>query len=315
MASIIRSAVGSQCSVGFLSFLKSNGIKVTGTDITEDNVGRYFVDNYYKVPKASNEKRALEAYKCIIRKERASCLISGPESEIILFSKYKNEFSRLGVDLFHPPYETLKIITDKWCAYNFFLDKKILMPVSSLLDRDLSVLDENIVLKPRKGRGSSGIKIIDKQKIAKIDKSSLKDYFAQNFIKGEEFTVDFLCGYDGRILNIVPRKRLVTDSGISIVSEIVIDAYLVDYVKKICSYLIFVGGNCAQFVKDKKGNYYLIDINPRFGGGSILSIMSSKDFQNNIISLLKKEYKKLIYGSESYEIKKMFRYYEEYYVN
>lgn len=313
IVTILRSAVGSLAAIGFLKFLTENGFRVIGTDITDLSVGKLFVDKFYKVPSAIEIEKVIKRYKNIIKRENVRWIISGPEQEILTLMKEKEYFKNLGAEILHPPLETLEIVTDKLALFTFFSQKKIRQPKTYVL-RYANFLNGKFILKPRKGRGSSEILFSEREKLSSLKNIfSKNDYIVQEFIHGEEFTVDVLYDLDGNLLNIVPRRRLKTDSGISVIGETVKDKNLIEIVLEISSYLKFIGGNCFQFIKDKDDNYYLTDINPRFGGGFILSLKASKSFRKNLINLLKNKHSLLTKLSFDFVEMKMYRYYDEFF--
>jgi len=314
MITAIRSAISSPASIGLLKFLKESGFRVIGTDIINKSVGNFFVDAFYEVPRASDEQAVIKCYKKIVVQENARWIISGPEEEIKILKKHEKI---LGVSVMHPPIETLEIVTDKLLAFQYFSKNGFLTPQSYKLNiRKLPPLQGKMILKPRRGRGSTGIFVIDgRQQLehSLYANSISRGYMVQEFIEGEEWTVDTLHDMEGNLLNVVPRHRLKIDSGISIVSRTVRDEYLFELIVKISSLLHFAGGGCFQFIKDKSGKYYLTDINPRFGGGAILSLNASISFQYNLIQLLKGESLRSQNPSFDFFELHMYRYYKEFY--
>jgi carbamoyl-phosphate synthase large subunit len=319
---IIRTAVGSLASVGFIRLLKERGFYVVGTDMLKESVGKFFVDSFYKVPKADNESSIIENYLSIAKKEKVKWIISGPEEEIIIFSKYKTVFESIGVYILHPDYDTLDIITDKYNAYTLFKEKGILFPKTELVVNIKNIIKNNpedkLILKPRKGRGSKNIIVFNNfrnlRSIINKTKKNYQDYIVQEYVEGPEYTVDVLCDYFGSILNIIPRKRIKIDSGISVIGETIKNEELINISENILSIIKIVGGACFQFIRSNKTKlYYLTDINPRFGGGSILSLTSSKIFRENLENLLKFKWNRLSYNVYEFQKKRMYRYYDEIY--
>ncbi len=320
MITIIRSAVGSLASVGFIKLLKNMGFKVIGTGISKESVGKFFVDSFYKVPKASKEDEVIESYLAIARKERAKWIISGPEEEIIVLSKHKDVFESEGVYILHPDYKSLNIITDKYNAYTFLKRKGISLPATELATDIKNVVKNSqrkFILKPRKGRGSTNIVVFsDPDDIPPGVLKNPQNFIIQEYIGGPECTVDVLCNLQGNILNIIPRRRIKVDSGITVIGETERDEKLINITEKILSIIKIIGGACLQFIKsDETGSYYLTDINPRFGGGVILSLTSSKTFRENLKNLLGFKWGRLLYKSYEFDKLRMVRYYDEIYEN
>ena len=315
---IIRSAVGSLASVGFLKFLRENGFKVVGTDILEENVGKFFVDSFYKVPRAKNECEVIRSYLSIARKEKANWIISGPEEEITVLSKHKDVFESERIYILHPDYEPLNIITDKYNTYTFFKRKGVFLPPTKLAT-DIKNMTKNsqskFILKPRKGRGSTNIVVFSNpEDIPPIVSKNPRSFIIQEYIEGSEYTVDVLCDLRGDVLNIIPRRRKKVDSGITVIGETERDEKLINITEKILSLIKIIGGACFQFIRSNKTKvYYLIEINPRFGGGVMLSLISSKTFRENLKNLLGLKWERLLYESYEFDELKMFRYYDETY--
>ena len=312
MTSIIRSAVGSQPSLGFIKFLKENNIDVIGTDVSNAAVGKFLVSKFFEVPYASDESNVISRYLDISKKTGSNFIISGPEEEIIVLSKYRKDFEEAKINIFHPPIDTLKIVTDKKILHDSLSNFGINTPrVTSLKDID-SIQTNKAVIKPRLGRGSAGVIIGSKDKISeKAKEYDDSKYIAQEFLSGKEYTVDVFCDMQGNWLNIVPRIRLKTDSGISVIGQTVNNKKIIDETIKVLENFKFYGGNCFQFIENSEEIPHLTDINPRFGGGSILSIKSSASFQSNIINILNN--KNTIKGSLQFNKMTMYRGYEEFY--
>jgi len=312
---IIRSAIGSSASLGFLKFLKENGFHLIGTDITELCVGKFITDEFYLVPRASDEFGVVERYAEIAKKTAASWIISGPETEIEVLLKHQNE---IPTPVFHLPYDTFKIITDKYLLSQFLVKSNIKAkcPLTVLL-KDVQLTSfqssDKLVLKPSQGRGSRGVVIIKTSELKDYkDRLTSEPYVVQPFLNGKEYTVDTLHDFEGKVLNIVPRERLVTESGISTVTRTVKEDKLIEAVVELSSVLKFSGANCMQFIQ-QGSEFFLTDVNPRFGGGSILSLKASDTFAQNVIHLLKNEKDKLKYNSFDYKELTMLRGYDEYY--
>jgi carbamoyl-phosphate synthase large subunit len=311
MTTILRSPVNSASAPGLLKFFKAHQFRLIGADITPEGIGGTFVDNFYRVPPADQIEAVVTKYCKIIEVEGVSWLISGPESEVLVLARYSEVFARMGAVVFHPPLDTLSIIVDKWEAFEFFSKAGVLMPQTFLVGQESSLRDK-VVFKPRLGRGSDGVFVGLGKKVDFYRRLyGGSEYLEQAFIGGEEFTVDVLADMDGGVLNLVARRRVQTDSGISVVAETVYDQKLIDISLKICSLLKFCGGNCFQFIKDQNDEYYLTDINPRFGGGSILSLIASDTFRSNLVSLLQGRRDGCVENSFEVQPLRMRRFYDE----
>ncbi len=321
--SIVRSAVCSLASVGIIRFLKEAGFDIIGTDIKDREYCPCIdlLKSYYTVNKAIPEEkeRVIDDYIKIIKTNKdIKWIISGPETEILILADFENQFLNMGVGLFHPPKDSVELISNKLKMYTRMFEKKMNVPKYFSLKKferlSGDMADETFILKPIYGRGSQGIFKVQKKDIEKMLETTIlkrQDYLIQKFINGIEYSVDVLCDLDGNLVSGVVRRRIETDSGISVISKTEKNEEIYNLVEEICKIITFRGVVCIQFIKseeDKK--FYLTDINPRFGGGSILAIKASQSFRNNVIKLLKCE--KINYNNRwDYQIMTMIRYYNE----
>ncbi|MDY0362209.1 MAG: ATP-grasp domain-containing protein [Desulforegulaceae bacterium] len=312
---VVRSAIGSLSSVGFLKFLEENGFYLAGADISDECVGRFFTDSFFKVPKAEMEEQVWECYRKIVLETSAEWIISGPENEISVLAKKEKMFADMGCTLFHPSLDVLETITDKMNFYEFAYENGILTPRTVLPDNpELKSMDMPLILKPRKGRGSTGIEIFNciPENFNPLD---WDDYIVQEFIEGQEYTVDILTDMEGRLLNCIPRRRIKVDSGITVIGKVEKNKELIGIIESLVEKISFKGALCIQFFhSEKDGRYYLTDVNPRFGGGSFLSVRSSESFQRNIVNLLKSRWDKLEYNNYDFKELSMYRYYSEVFI-
>jgi carbamoyl-phosphate synthase large subunit len=317
---IIRSAISSMPSVSIIKLLKANGFVVIGSDIKENSAAREFVDHFFLINKADKEfeGKVIGRYLDKVVQFNINWIISGPENEVTLLAGYENELLRHDCYLFHPPLKTLAVITNKYLLSKRL--ERIVPQKKTLLLTDYVEANrfqsKKVIIKPCNGRGSKGI-ILAFNNISKIEELTSqidkKEHIVQEFIPGKEFSVDVLCDNEGRLLNAVVRERIEVDSGIAIVARTVRNERILEYVIKIVETLLFRGFNCLQF-KEDNNEFYLTDINPRIGGASILSLMSSSSMMGNFVNMLRMDFDKLNYSNFDFKEKSMYRYYNEVYV-
>ncbi len=303
---IIRTAVGSPPAMGLIKKLKERGLRVVGVDCDPLSSGFYLCDKHYIVPKGNSPNFLKELLKiCNIEKPKA--IISGPEEELLNFSKNKKIFEKKGVLVLAPDYQAVKICSDKMATYEFF--KKENIPTPEIFSKN-NKIKFPVIVKPRSGRGSNDVFRVKNKYELKFYFKKVKDSIIQKFIDGTEYTVDIFAGLDGNPLSIIPRIRIQTESGVSIKGKTVYDKEIIDFCKKISQKLKLIGPSCIQCIKSNKGLKFT-EINPRFGGGSILSIKADPTIILNLIRTIKRE--KPIKSRGFIEGLTMLRYYSEVY--
>lgn len=89
----------------------------------------------------------------------------------------------------------------------------------------------------------------------------------QEYIPGEEYNTDCLVDRDGRLIGAVAMRKLgITEKGKAWSGVTVKDEKLLNLSKDILNKLNWVGAAELEFIKHTtSGDYYLLEINPRFG--------------------------------------------------
>ena len=187
-------------------------------------------------------------------------------------------------DLFIPvsDLEICSVMFDKKKSEQWFVDNGIAIPKSYQPNDELEF---PIIIKPRRGSASQGIEIINSWEEWKKVKYP-GDYVIQHYIEDKtEYTVDCYVSQKGEIISVVPRERLVVAGGEVMNSKTLHDEQLEQQSRKILKTGNFRGPNTIQFIKDNKtGEVFVMEINPRLGGGVIASIEAGADIPTFIIN-------------------------------
>lgn len=179
-----------------------------------------------------------------------------------------------GKDICHIMFD--KVLSERW-----FKEKGLPIPPSFSQNDQIQF---PIIVKPRTGSASKGIRVIEDAE--EWDKLVNKDnYVIQQFIADrEEYTVDCYVTTSGKIISIVPRLRILTAGGEVMNSETRRDKDLIAISEKVLMSGDFKGPVTIQFLRDKKtGENYIMEINPRLGGGVITSIGAGADITEFIL--------------------------------
>lgn len=193
----------------------------------------------------------------------------------LLKSGNKNLFiPTCGKDICHIMFD--KVLSEQW-----FIENGLPIPPSfSQYDQ----IQFPIIVKPRTGSASKGIKVIED--VEEWDKMENRDnYVIQQYIADrEEYTVDCYVTSSGKIISIVPRLRILTAGGEVMNSETRKDQILIALSEKVLKSGNFRGPVTIQYLRDKDtGDNYIMEINPRLGGGVITSIEAGADITEFIL--------------------------------
>ena len=111
------------------------------------------------------------------------------------------------------------------------------------------------------------------------------------------------------ILSMVQRKRARIESGISVVAEVTEDKEGRDVCASLNDKLQMYGMYCIQYIKNSNG-IFILEINPRFGGGSVLSLKADPTIILNYLNIVQNKPVEITCNPAKIKMK---RYYAEVY--
>lgn len=281
----------------FLKASKNNDnfSHIVCADMDELSPALYFASEFYKVP-ALSDPDYISVLLEICKKEAIKLIIPTIDTELEILSNNTDLFKEIGVDVLVSSSDTLKITRDKIETYHFFKSLSLKTPESY----EHGMIYQGsfpCFIKPRSGSSSINTFKVKNDKELEFFKYYIGDYIIQEFIEGEEYTVDVFCDFNGNPIFITPRIRLATRSGEVLKTRVQHDKHLEKLVLQIISSLMPKGPLTIQAIKNKlNGEYYFIEINSRFGGGCPLSFMAGANSAKALINLLKGENIEYKYG-------------------
>ena len=237
--------------------------KIVSVDMDETAVGFHFSDKRYVVPRYIDESY-YETITDIIKKENID-LVLPTSDDVFTVSKINLD----GVQIFMSSHEQIKKCVDKFVFYETCKEN---FPFPKSTDKFVPVF-----AKPRDGKGSRGIKLIDDFE---------ENYIYQEYLPGTEYTIDVLSDMNSDVLSVIPRVRLQTKAGISTKGKIVRNEVIEKECRDIVKFLNLKGVVCVQMKEDKDGNSKFIEINPRFGGGTFFTTLAGVNFVKIILDIV-----------------------------
>lgn len=271
---------------------KENNIDLTviGTDIVANAPALSFCDKTYLLPKERNQN-TLSQFIEIIETNSVDIVVCTIDPDLEFFSENRDVLSFVNskrVELLLSDSSVIVASSDKRRTAEFF--NQIGVKTPKVYDK--STVAFPVFAKPAKGSGSFGARLI-------TDGPELESYLTefgeyepifQEYISGKEYTLDCFVAFNGEIV-VSPRERLKVRGGEVTVSKTTEQPDLENKAKKILSSGGFYGPVTLQaIVDDITGNSYFIEINARFGGGSILSIEAGMNSPLYILSQSKNWY-------------------------
>lgn len=286
------------CSVGrrgeLLNDFKksmSKSSKIVATDSSRYAPAVYLADKYYIVPSIT-DPYYLDSLQDICRKEKVNAITTFIDPEIEMLSDHRSEFEQLGVEVLAPYEQTAKYCFDKYLMFQYLVEKGIptIMTWGSIDDFEVALKNKKVsfpvFVKPRKGSGSVGARKItdfEKLKNAVWEDGSL---IIQEYMDCTDLDVDvYVDTISHQAVSAFSKRKLETRIGGASKTVSFKDEILFELIRKICSIFRFSGPvDMDFFYKDRQ--YYLSEINPRFGGAYLHAFGAGVDFikliENNL---------------------------------
>ncbi|BDG30670.1 ATP-grasp domain-containing protein [Parageobacillus thermoglucosidasius] len=261
-----------------LKFQKTKGLAtpplIFGTDIDAECIGRYFVDYFWQM----TEIDCLSIQKFIeyCKEHDIFAVIPTRDGDLLYFSKYADLLADNGIRVMVSQEETVQCSIDK-----LKFSKKLLslgfpsIPTFENIE-DLKEIHYYVV-KERFGAGSKGIGLRLTKQQALRHGLNLQNPIFQPYIDGKEFSIDLYVSLNRKVHGIITRTRDYVINGESHISTTQREKKLEDLCTRLALDMGFYGHIVIQVIKDKKGDYHIVECNSRFGGASTLSIEAGLD--------------------------------------
>ncbi len=181
----------------------------------------------------------------------------------------------------------IKICRDKVSTQTFLESNSFVVPrMYSEADlEDAEKLTFPLFVKPRDGSSSINAFRVNDPDELRVCLRSVKNAIVQDYVQGDEYTVDCFLDFEGNVVTIVPRLRIATRGGEISKGRIVKDKAIIAEVKRLLTLLKPIGPVTVQCIRTGRGIEFL-EINPRFGGGAPMSILAGADSCENLYRLL-----------------------------
>tara|TARA_B100000315_G_scaffold177191_1_gene165752 strand:+ start:75 stop:1052 length:978 start_codon:yes stop_codon:yes gene_type:complete len=269
MIKVLVTSAGVMSAVNIIKALKLQSeinIHIIASDMDLYAPGLYLADEYYKSPALINQNKYLTFISDVVIKKGIDIIIPCYSKEIKLFSENKDHFESLGAKMILPSPKAIDLCDNKLHSIN--LVNKLGIPVPEILENPT---DESLPIfsKLSKGSGSEGAVYISNKHLLENALTSKGSRIYQEYIDGQEYTVDLISNYNKELLVSCPRKRLLIKAGQSVKGITIKSKRLSKYSEIICKEFGLVGVSNIQFIK-RRNQYYFIEVNPRYASGGLL---------------------------------------------
>lgn len=260
-----------------------SGSKLVATDLSPYAPALYMADKQYLVPRI-DDPSYIDIILDICKKEDIDAVTTFIDPEIELLAKNRSKFEKLGIEVLAPYEETAHLCFDKYQMFQYLSEKGIptVMTWGTLEDFDKSIANNEVsfpvFVKPRTGSGSVGARKISDYDILREAVREDPGLIIQEFMDGTDLDADvYIDTISHEAVSAFSKKKIETRIGGASKTISFKDEKLFDFIREIVSVLKFNGPVDMDFFW-KDGQYYLSEINPRFGGAYLHAYGAGVDF-------------------------------------
>ncbi len=246
--------------------------KIVATDCSEIAPALFEADKYYIVPRITADGY-LDVILDICKKEQINGVLSLIDPELNLLAKNHELFDDAGVKIIGSSYELCERSLDKFKMYNW-LKEHGYNCAKSYMDREAFYADLEkgeisypVFVKPACGSASIAIsKAQDKETVDLLCTHS-EGMMIQEFLKGQEIGADvYIDMISKKVVSMFTKKKIVMRAGETDKAVSFKEPKLFALIQKFVEESGFTGQIDID-IFDIDGEYYISEVNPRFGGG------------------------------------------------
>lgn len=255
----------------FKTKLEGKG-QVMTTDCSELAPALYEADKHFIVPKM-NEEGYLDTVLSICKENNIKAVLSLIDPELNLLSKNKDKFLEIGVSPIVSDYSVIEMCFDKYKFYKFLILNGF-KTIKSYIDKELFYKDieKNIIKYPVFVKLVTGSASINISKVTTEEEieflfDKYDNLMIQEFMDGIEYGADvYIDMISKEPVEIFTKEKIKMRAGETDKSVSIKDDRLFDLIKKFVTITNFIGIIDIDIFK-VNNEYYISEVNPRFGGG------------------------------------------------
>lgn len=255
-------------------FKKELGNKgmVMATDCSELAPALYDADKHFIVSKI-NEEGYLDVILSICKENNIKAILSLIDPELNLLAAHKQDFLAIGTIPIVSEWEVVEMCFNKYSMYEFLIQNGF-KTVKSYIDvdkfyRDLEtgIINFPVFVKPVRGSASININKVTTKEEIELLFARYDNLMIQEFMDGIEYGADvYIDMIAGETVAIFTKEKILMRAGETDKSVSIKDDKLFELVKKFVKKADFKGIIDIDIFK-ANGEYYISEVNPRFGGG------------------------------------------------
>ena len=267
----------------FRTLLHHNGGgNLHALDVAEHRAALFFADQTHITP-YSTSSEFIPFLLDFCETHDIDLIFSCRDEDLLVLAQISAELAQIGTKAMVADLETIKICHNKKLFHDFCIANNFEVPV--VYNRNTTVFPAFI--KPVSGKGSiNAFRVTDKRALNGLLEAFGGEFIIQECIEDPEYTIDLFADFDGRVISVLPRERILTVGGESYIGKTYKNSLLINEAIRLATALGLVGHNTIQCFFD--GDIIkFIEVNPRFGGGANLGFAAGHNSPEYLIRLIR----------------------------
>jgi carbamoyl-phosphate synthase large subunit len=276
-------------------------VRIITCDMNSDAVGKYMSDKFYVVPKATSPN-FFEAIMNIAIQEKIDVVLPQVTNELPVLSSNIESFSSKGIKVAISSKNSIERANDKWTLLEVSKDCRVPAPKSLLTYSESSLIEavkkfgypnKKVIVKQRQSSGLRGLRVLSEdswdvkrfltekpepielsleQLLSILRRGSWPELIVQEYLPGEEYSVDVFRGNSGAIA--IPRLRKKMRGGITFHAVVEMNEKMQEFSLKLAESLDLRFCFGFQFKLSDEGIPKILECNPRVQGTMVTSVFA-----------------------------------------
>lgn len=246
--------------------------QIIATDCSELAPALYDADKHFIVPRM-NDEGYLDIVLNICKENNIKAVLSLIDPELSLLAQNRDKFLEIGTTPIVSDYDLVEMCFDKYKFYEFLIENGF-NNIRSYVDKEVFYKDIEagkieypVFVKPVRGSASINISKVTTKEEIELLFGRYDNLMIQEFMDGIEYGADtYIDMISGEPVAIFIKEKIKMRAGETDKSVSVKDYELFDLIKRFVKVVGFKGIIDIDIFKVNE-EYYISEVNPRFGGG------------------------------------------------
>jgi len=276
---VLVTGAGTPAAVAFMQSAADTGVELWAADSNRYAAGLYLVPAGRRVllPPARSPEFA-ERLLIVCQALAIDVIVPMLDDELLPIASIRSRLAAARIGVLASPGPVVASCLDQWLLVQACLNHGVPVPRTKLLDRPMALrgFARPFTIRRRLRTGWCDSTVVGEHSVAPtvpLDGS----HIVQEYLTGDEYSIDVLAYSNGHIAAVVPRSRCRTQAGIPVAGSTLVDPELEELGRRTARALQLRSVASIQARRDATGTARVIEVCPRFPSGMPLTIASGVD--------------------------------------